>query len=65
MNLLNYAPFWRGDEGRTARGRFCTRGSKLSGDEIRPTGKAFDVILTGDYGAVSVRDIGNDEHFYK
>ena len=31
------------------------------GDEIRPTAKAFDVILTGDHGAVSVRDIGDEE----
>jgi hypothetical protein len=37
------------------------RGSKLRGNEIRPTGKAFGVILTGDQGAVSVRDIGDDE----
>jgi hypothetical protein len=39
------------------------RGSKkkLKGGEIRPTGKAFDVILTGDHGAVSVRDIGDDK----
>ena len=61
MNLLNYAPFWR----RTAKGRFCTRRpveeAKLSGDEIRPTVKAFDVVLTGDRGAASVRDIGDDE----
>ena len=34
--LLNYAPFWRGAEG-TKR--------------VRPTGKAFDDILTGHHGA--------------
>ena len=37
------------------------RGTKLRGDEIRPTAKVFDVVLSGDRGAVSVRDIGDDE----
>jgi hypothetical protein len=37
------------------------RGSKLRRVEIRPTRKAFDVILTGDHGAVSVGDIRDDE----
>ena len=36
MNLLNYAPFWRGVQ-RTKK--------------VRPTGKAFDDILTGHHGA--------------
>ena len=30
-------------------------------DEIRPPDKVFDVISSGDHGAVSVRDIGDDE----
>ena len=33
------------------------QGSKLRGDEIRPTANALDVVLTGHHGAVSVRDI--------
>ena len=37
------------------------RGSKLRGDEFRPMAKALDVVLTGDHGAVSARDIGDDE----
>ena len=32
------------------------RRSKLRGDEIRPTGEEFDIILTGDQGAFSVQD---------
>jgi hypothetical protein len=35
------------------RGKFALGGlwrSKLRGGEIRPTSKAFDVILTGNYG---------------
>ena len=34
--ILNFAPFWRGAQG-TKR--------------VRPTGKAFDDILTGHHGA--------------
>ena len=34
-----------------------SQGSKLRGDEICPTAK---VVLTGDDGADSVRDIGDD-----
>jgi hypothetical protein len=30
-------------------------------DGIHPTTKAFDAVLTGDHGAVSIRDI-DDEH---
>jgi hypothetical protein len=46
--------------------RFWTRRAveeANSGYEIRPTVnlKAFDVVLTGDHGAVSVRNIGDDE----
>jgi hypothetical protein len=41
-------------EGRITRGNFlhseACRGRKLRGDEICPTGKAFDVVLTGDHG---------------
>ena len=37
------------------------QGSKLRSGEIRPTAKAFDVVLNGNHGAVSVRDIGDDE----
>jgi hypothetical protein len=33
------------------------RGSKLRGDETRPTAK----VLSGDHSAVSVRDIGDDQ----
>ena len=63
VNILNYAPFWRDEQPRGKdHEKVCTRESKLSGDsdEICPTGKAFDVILTGDYGDVSVRDIEED-----
>jgi hypothetical protein len=59
MNLLNYAPFWRGEGPRG--GRYCTRRpvkDANSGDEIHPRVK---VISTGDHGAVSVRKIGDDE----
>jgi hypothetical protein len=66
MNLLNYAPFWRGEgqggkdhEGEVLHSEAC-RGRKVRGDEIRPTGKAFDVILTGGR-AVSVWDIGDED----
>ena len=34
------------------------------GDEIRPTAKVFDLVLTGD-GADSVRDIGDDEQDFR
>jgi hypothetical protein len=40
------------------------RGRELRGDhhdEIHPTGKAFDDILTGEHVAISVLDIGDDE----
>ena len=37
------------------------QGSKRKGDKICPTGKAFNVIFTGDHGAVSVKDIADDE----
>ena len=56
---------------RTTRGEVLhsatCRGSKLRGDdtdEFRPAAKAFDIVLTSDRGAVSVRvlrDIGDDE----
>ena len=47
---------------RTVKGRFlhsdlCQR-SKLKGDEIHPTPKVFDVVLTDDHGADAVRNIG-------
>jgi hypothetical protein len=57
MNLLNYAPFWRGegprgkDHDREVLHSEACRGNKLRGDEIPPTGKGFYVILTGDHGA--------------
>ena len=45
----------------TMRGRFFTwrpdlagRESKLKGDEIRPTAKAFGVVLGGDHSAISL-----------
>jgi hypothetical protein len=63
MNLLNYAPFWRG-EGQTGRGGFALRGlsrKQTQGFVQRRRVNAFDVILTGDHGAVSVRDIGDEE----
>jgi hypothetical protein len=45
MNLLNYTPFWRGEGpqgGGFALGASeARRGSKLRGDEIRPTAKAL------------------------
>lgn len=50
MNVLTYAPFWRGTQ------RAGPRGLGGQGDEIRLTGKVFDVI--NDHG---VRDIGDDE----
>jgi len=49
MNLLNYAPFWR--DGGPQRGSFAlgglTRKKTQRGDDIHPTAKAFDVVLTG------------------
>jgi hypothetical protein len=39
----------------------ASRGSNLIGDEIRPMAKAFVVVLTGDRGAVSVRDIDDEQ----
>ena len=50
MNVLTYAPFWRGTQ------RAGPGGLGGQGDEIRLTGKVFDVI--NDHG---VRDIGDDE----
>ena len=60
MNLLNYTPLLGGAQ-RTKRdgGKFAL-GSKLTGEQICLTGKAV-VILTGNHGAVSVRDIGDEE----
>ena len=43
----------KNQEGRTTR-------KQTRGDEIRPPAKAFDVVLSSDHGAVSVRDIGDD-----
>ena len=49
-------------EGEVLRSETC-RGSKLRGDEIRTTGKAFDVVLTDGHDAVSVRVIGNASEY--
>ena len=35
------------------------------GDEIRPTAKVFDLVLTGDDDSDSVRDIGDDEQDFR
>jgi hypothetical protein len=49
------------------RKRFCSRrpGSKLRGDEIRPTAKAFDVVLTGDheYGLLEMTNKIEEQDF--
>ena len=47
-------------EWRTKDHEAC-RGCKLTGDEICSTGKAFDVVLTDDHDAVSVRNIEDEE----
>jgi hypothetical protein len=64
MSLLNYAPFWRGELER--RG-----GGFLHSEPRRPVEEANSGVtrfvqrlkhsMIGDHGAVSVRDIGNDE----
>ena len=43
---------------RTTKAEAC-RGSKLRGDEIRSTTVAFNVVLTGDRGAVRWRKLKN------
>ena len=49
------------DEGSGGLHSEACRGSKLTGDKIRPTGKAFDDILTGDHGGTQYRilEMGN------
>ena len=58
MNLFNHAPFWGGEGPRAKdyKGEVlyleAYQGSKLRGDEICPTWKAFNIVLT---------HIGDDE----
>ena len=66
MNLLSYEHIEeaRDQEAKNHEGEVLylddCRGNKLRGDEIRPTAKTFDVVTTGNHGAVSVRDIGDE-----
>ena len=49
------------DEGEVLHSKAC-RGKSLSKLRvIHPTGKVFDIVLTGDHGAVSLRDVVDDK----